>query len=86
MSQKQAAERPATWAAHGRRRDGQGRTSSWLATRDRMVTQTISITSTQSNLRSSGTACENEIACTNGQKRHEERRAGHDVALTSFQT
>ena len=57
-----------------------------FATFERIVTQTISMTSTHSSFRSSGTRCENEMQCTKGQKRHELRSAGHDVALTSFQT
>eukprot|EP00967_Tisochrysis_lutea_P140838 scaffold257928_cov32-Tisochrysis_lutea.AAC.3 len=40
-----------------------------------MVTHTISITSTQRSLRSSGTAWEKEMQCTKGQKRQDERRA-----------
>jgi hypothetical protein len=47
-----------------------------------MVTQTISITSTHRSFRSSGTACEKEMQWTKGQKRHETRRAGHEVAWT----
>ena len=60
--------------------------ASLLATRERRVTQTISITSTQRSFRSSGTACEKEMQWTNGQKRHDVFSAGHEVVLMSFHT
>eukprot|EP00967_Tisochrysis_lutea_P064364 scaffold83324_cov34-Tisochrysis_lutea.AAC.3 len=46
-----------------------------LATLDSTVTQAISITSIHNNLRSIGTRCENEMQCTNGQNRQDDRRA-----------